>query len=368
MKTGLYVHIPFCPAKCFYCSFAVCVGQEAKADAYLDDLVVEGQSYAGARIGTVYVGGGSPSQLTDAQISALFAGLRSIFSFDKNAEISFEINPEHFSRVTAEVLSRCGVNRLSIGAQTWDDRRLRNLGRRHSADITLRAFAAARNAGFKNISLDLLFGFSGQTRRALIDDLKKTLVLSPEHVSLYALTVEPGSRFFRDKVSAASPEKQTLFFGEIIDELTAAGYAHYEVSNFAKPGFAARHNLNYWEGGNYIGLGASAHSHLDGHRFWNEPVFLKYFKRMRAENSALAGEEYLTPEQRLKESLVFGLRKMAGIDMEAVEKSIGCVWDPATRERIEAFSVAGLLSRSGKMLRVTRRGLFLLDEISRRLL
>jgi oxygen-independent coproporphyrinogen-3 oxidase len=303
---GLYIHIPFCEKKCPFCSFAVVVGQEQRIADYLEALSREAGRYQGADISTAYIGGGTPSLLSVEEIHKLLAIVRENFRLEDRAEMSFECNPESVTIEKVRALKALGVNRVSLGIQSMQPRNLEYLGRLHRPEDAGSAFAMFRSAGFDNISLDLIYGLPGQTATELAEDLAQVLDFGSEHLSVYSLTVEERSLFFARKVRASEAADPDLY-SLVCHRAEVAGLAQYEVSNFARPGQESRHNLNYWEGGDYIGLGMAAHSHLHGERFWNADTLPQYLQLMAEKKDAALGREKLAPHDKLVETFLFGL-------------------------------------------------------------
>ncbi|MEW5894570.1 MAG: radical SAM family heme chaperone HemW [Candidatus Omnitrophota bacterium] len=364
---GLYIHIPFCRKKCFYCSFNVAINHEHHAEDYVRGLCSEMNFYQGRAINSIYFGGGSPSRLNAKQFSLLMDSTRKKFCVDNASEVTVEINPEDADASLLKVYRDCGVNRLSIGIQTFQDRYLKFLGRCHDSEQAVRVYDRARQAGFDNINIDLMCGFPGQTPEDLGGDLEELKKLSCEHVSVYLLTIEEGSRFFVDRVPL--PEKkaaaeQYLF---TVDRLRRMGFEHYEVSNFAKSGRRSSHNLNYWRCGHYIGLGAGAHSHENGRRWWNVSRVKAYIEKAGRGESPEEGAECLTVRQRIGEALAFGLRMIEGIRIDDVEKSVGSVLSFQNDAIMELID-NGFLEQSNGFLKVTTKGLLVLDDLALKLL
>jgi oxygen-independent coproporphyrinogen-3 oxidase len=298
----------------------------------------------------------------------MFSFLKNNFDIARDAEVTIEANPESLSEEKAAALLGSGVNRLSIGVQSWNEKYLRYLGRKHMPETAEHAIKVARKQGFANVNIDIMFGFPGQTVDELKCDIDATIERRVEHISVYQLTIEPNSRFNVEKVVLDGDDHSALLYGTLIDELSKSGLCQYEVSNFAREGKRSLHNLNYWEGGNYIGLGVGAHSHVDGQRYWNEPRLLKYLELSRSGKSVTVGEEHLSPEQRLTEALLFGLRKTAGVKVGELEMRYGRRLDKDSMDKITSLMDIGLLSYEGECLKATRKGLFLLDEIAARLI
>jgi len=328
---GLYIHIPFCARRCPYCDFAIAVGKKDDfKEQYIQALQRELEAAAKSTfdkstfISTINLGGGTPTALEASQLQDLLEEVRGLFVLSADAEISIEGNPELLEEEKLQALREAGWNRLSLGAQSFDDAVLRRLGRVHDAARIEATFDVARAAGFENINLDLIYGVPGQSAQSWQETLRRAVALHPDHVSCYALTIEAQTPFANwieqgrmpdidDGAAAGMMEEAARFLG-------AAGYLRYEVSNWAKPGFECRHNLAIWRGGNYLAAGCGAHGHYEGHRWWNERDATKYVKIMERQNSAIAGDEHLTPAQRAAELVALGLRLAEGFRWQNLER------------------------------------------------
>jgi oxygen-independent coproporphyrinogen-3 oxidase len=366
MMPSIYVHIPFCGMKCPYCSFPVVVGQQHREKEYLHALEREAGLYAVSRAGSVYIGGGTPSRLSDDGFVRLSFIIDRHFVID-GKERTVELNPEDVTPGKAALLKSLGFTRVSFGVQSFHPKYLSYLGRPHGADEGNRAFQVLRAAGFDNINVDLMFGFPGQTITELDRDIADVLSLGGEHVSIYALSVESRS-VFCVRGEKVSDDAQAAFYRRACGSLNAAGMKQYEVSNFARPGFESAHNLNYWQGGEYFGLGMGAHSHLAGERFWNADTFPKYLDMMRAGCSAVAGREKLAAPEKMLEIFLFGLRMNAGVDLAVLQERFGCVLAQDKIDELDNLIEAGFLVEDGSQICATDKGRLVLDEISARLI
>lgn len=362
--TSLYIHIPFCRRKCRYCSFAVFVSQEKWIEPYLTALEKEAAAHRGESLRTVYIGGGTPSLLDSRHIQRLSKIIRQNFDVSSAVEWSLEVNPEDVDAARLAAVAEAGFKRISLGVQSFEEKYLKAFGRCHNAAKALEAFWNLRKAGFLNINLDLLFGFPGQTEDEFHRDLESLLSLKSEHVSLYSLTIEPMSRFYAQQIKGLGMEKQAAYYETITTRLEAAGLRQYEVSNFARSGFESLHNLNYWQGGNYIGLGVAAHSHNEGRRSWNVSDLKRYLKDVTAKGSALDGEETLTAQQRFREALVFGLRMNSGVSLVSLEQKFGVRCDDELKARIQNLTDGALLKEEKGLIQATSRGRLVLDEVA----
>ena len=362
--SSLYIHIPFCQKKCLYCSFAVVIAQEHNINSYLGCLRKEANAYKQLSVQTIHVGGGTPSFLNSQQMKRLFDDIYKNFYVAHDAEFAVECNPEGLTEEKLSVLRDGGVNRVSLGVQSFNDARLRYLGRCHDSAAAVKAFERLRAAGFSNINLDLMFSLPGEPEENLLRDLKVIGDLSPEHVSLYALTIEAPSRFFARQVKLPSEDIQVRQYRKILATLSRYGYRQYEVSNFSRPGYESRHNLNYWQGGNYIGLGMSAHSHRDGERYWNADKLRPYMEMVSEKGEAVTGREQLTKEKQFKEIFLFGLRMNEGVVLPALEEKFDYRFDGEEQKRLDEFFRQGFLERHEGRIRPTDRGRLVLDELS----
>ncbi|HQP92026.1 MAG TPA: radical SAM family heme chaperone HemW, partial [Candidatus Omnitrophota bacterium] len=298
----------------------------------------------------------------------LFAVISSNFSVTPGAEITFEANPATFDHDKAGLMFDCGINRVSLGVQSLNDNYLKFLGRPHTSQDARSAFGLLRKVGFKNINLDLIYSLPGQAKKDMEEDLTGLIDLCSEHLSLYTLSVSPGSKFHNMKVELPVADAQGEHYLYISQLLKRKGYVHYEVSNFAKPGFECRHNKNYWQGGNYIGLGAAAHSHLEGRRFWNIEDIQEYIRAIGEKTNAILGEEILSEEKRFMETLLIGLRLSEGVDVSDLEERFEAKLPKDKEKTISDFIEQGLLEEEGGRLKATMTGMVVLDEICSRLI
>lgn len=367
-RRSLYIHIPFCEQKCFYCSFAVCVGQRQRADAYLDCLFKEAAVCGREAFESVYVGGGTPTFLSEAQLEKLFVTLNDNFEISSEVEFTIEANPESIDRPKLDFIKASGVNRISLGIQSLNDHYLKYLGRPHDGKVALRAYDLIRAAGFENVNVDFMCSFPGQTLREIEDDIRQVLNLGAEHVSFYMLNVEENSRFFAQKLRLQNEDEQARQYFLVKGILEENGLLQYEISNFAMPGRESIHNLNYWRGGFYRGLGLGAHSHERGKFSWNAPRLNVYMARIEKDGSALDGYEQLDMYAQFKQTVLIGLRMARGVDLNAAAQRFGCGFTPQDRERLDHFIDEGFLLFNGHHLRTSPKGQIVLDEICSRLI
>ena len=379
---GLYVHVPFCVRKCAYCDFASYSGRDADLPAYMDALAREAAWHAarGAfdeyAVRTVYVGDETPSLAADRLADFLAAHRTRLFP---NAEeITIEANPGTIGLPGLRRLFDAGCNRLSIGLQSLHDRELRTLGRIHSRDDALRCAQAARQAGFRNLSLDLMFGIPGATLADWLTTLRETIALATEHISAYNLTIEAGTPFAelreQGKLNVPDDDAQAEMYDAAVAELAAAGYEQYEISNFARPGFRSQHNQIYWRNEEYIGLGAAAHSYLRGCRYWNASALDDYLARSRSDAPpsdfppTVDGHETLDLAGTMGETMMMQLRLRDGVDLRQFQRRFGLSIEAVYGKQIAELCAEGLLEINQTRLRLTTRGVRFANEAAQRFL
>lgn len=371
--TALYVHVPFCVAKCTYCDFYSLAAEGQDLAGTLELLLREAERRAPRRPRTVFLGGGTPSYHSSAELERLLDGLERATGFRASAEeVTVECNPESLTLEKARTLHALGVDRLSIGFQSLDPRILALFGRVHDAEASFRAFEAARAAGFERLSVDLIYGVPGQALDAWEADLARILALRPDHVSAYQLTYEPGTPLHAELESGGfqrlTEDEELAFFERTHGLLAAAGYEAYEVSNFALSGQQCLHNLNYWANGPYLGIGPSAVSKVGDTRFGNPRSLPTWRSAVQSGRFPAAWEETPSPAVRLGETWWLGLRTRAGVDpAEACRRAGWTGPDPSAPERT-ALTGLGFLELAGSRVRLTPRGWPVADAIARRLL
>ncbi|MCA9171218.1 MAG: radical SAM family heme chaperone HemW [Planctomycetales bacterium] len=362
-----YIHVPFCRHRCGYCNFTLVAGRDDLIAAYLDALERELQQLAQPRpVRTVFFGGGTPTHLPPAQLSRLLTLARHWFPWPANAEVSVEANPSDLDDERLAVLAAAGVTRLSIGVQSWNAAKLAVLERDHSAEIIEQAVRRARPM-FRSISLDLIFGVAGETRSTWQKDVARTVQLAPDHVSTYGLTYERGTSFWTRRAKGSlhpvSEDDELWMYEHAIDTLAASGWQHYEVSNFARLDHRCQHNEVYWNGEEYYAAGPGAARYVDGTREMNHRSTTTYIKRLLAGQSPVAERETLGPEDRARERLVFGLRRLEGIDVEDFAQQMSFTVEQLGGKSIARFLSIGLLQQQDKTLSLTRKGLLVSDSL-----
>lgn len=370
---GLYIHVPFCVKKCPYCGF-YSVTDLSLTGSYVEALLKEmdlhaaGSGFSG--FDSVYFGGGTPSLLTPSQIGAVLDRAARLFSLSGDLSVTLEANPKTVSRKSLEGCRAAGVNRVNFGVQSFNVENLKFLGRIHDAQDARKALSEARKAGFSDIGLDLIFGLPAQSRESWRTDLTEALGFSPEHLSCYMLTIEENTPFgaMRKKGEAMAADDGLLadLFLVTHEILTGAGCIHYEVSNYAKnAGFLSRHNMKYWNGGPYLGLGPAAHSFDGAARWWNAGSLSVYLKLTGESGSAQEGREELSGRDRIIEALFLGLRQAAGIDVEAFSGMAGLDFFKVFGRAFTRCENEGWLQFSEGRVRPTPAGMLYSDGMAR---
>ncbi len=369
--SGLYLHIPFCASICNYCNFNRGLLDEGLKRAYVDALAREiAMRATGEPVDTIYFGGGTPSLLSPGEAARLLAACRSSFNVDPGVEITFEVNPETVDRAKLDAFRAAGINRLSFGVQSFDDEELARLDRRHDAARARAAFADARAAGFDNISLDLMMWLPGQSLARWRANVDALIALSPEHASLYLLEIYPNAplrdAMAREQWSRAPDDDAAEMYEQAMDTLELAGYRQYEISNVARPGRESRHNVKYWTGTAWHGLGAGAHGTVGARRWRNLPDTRAYNASVARGVTPEAETTEISPEERLQEALFMGLRMRVGVDLAKLRAQHGVDLAGRYGDKLETFVSAGLLDEVGYhagRLILTRRGQLLANEV-----
>lgn len=388
---GIYIHIPFCRSRCSYCDFATGIYDSPLAERYVQAVVKEILNWreigSPAEVDTIYFGGGTPSLLSASQIEAMLAAVHARFRIKAEVEVTMEMNPGTVTPETLLEFRRLGINRASFGAQTFDDRELGRLGRSHNAEDTRQTFNHLRDAGFDNVSFDLIAGLPGQTLEGWERNLGEALALRPEHLSFYLLEVHEGTPLAEHIRKGMQPQPDddlaAGMYEMMLDRAGSAGYEHYEISNLCLPGFASRHNTKYWTGAPYYGFGCSAHSYDGSFRRWsNERDVARYTELIAGTagvSPALPGKRYLevhnanrtpivervelTNDQARAEALFLGLRMMQGVDLKRHELQFGADVRDSHQAELARFREAGLIEYDGDLLKLTRSGTLLSNEV-----
>jgi putative oxygen-independent coproporphyrinogen III oxidase len=376
---SLYVHIPYCISKCPYCDFNSHVVAEIPEGAYIEALLHELDRYAasedwrGRTLQSIFFGGGTPSTFQPQSIRRILETVSGRFTIASNCEVTLEANPGTVDRENFTGYRACGVNRISVGIQSFQPRLLKFLGRVHSADDARRALQVVTEAGFDNFSLDLIYANPGQTLSELESDLEMALSFQSPHLSAYNLTFEEGTPFHHalrgGKLIPLTEDEEIAMAESIEQRLSSAGLQRYEISNYARPGFHSRHNLNYWNGGDYLGVGAGAHSHkrtaddgIYGHRWWNERNPVRYMSEIEASGNAVTEREETDLRKATGEFMFSGLRLIDGICLDSFAARFG---KPAVElyPKILDWVSEGFMEMEGHRLRLTRRGLLVANSI-----
>jgi len=375
---GIYIHIPFCRSRCSYCDFATGAYEGRLAEHYVRALVAEIAAFDPARlppgsdvareVDTIYFGGGTPSLLAPRQVDDILDAVREKFRVDSRAEVTMEMNPGTVTPELAAEFRGAGVNRASFGLQTFDDEQLRRLGRTHTADDARRTLTVLRDAGFTNVSFDLIAGLPGHTVEQWSRNLDEALALRPEHLSLYLLEVHEGTpladQLRRGFWPLPDPDAAAEMYRTLCENTSAAGYERYEISNFCLAGFESRHNLKYWTGAPYYGFGCSAHS-FDGRslRWSNERDAARYCELVETMGAAVVERVELSDEEAASESLFLGLRLSCGVNLVEHRARFGSDVRLKYGDDLRRFTDAGLVELEGDLLRLTRDGALLSNEV-----
>lgn len=362
-----YVHVPFCRHRCGYCNFTLVAGRDDLFDDYLRAIEMEMATLGEPReVETLFFGGGTPTHLPPELLARLLHTARTWFPQAAGYEFSVEANPADLDAERLDVLAAAGVNRVSIGGQSFLADKLSLLERDHSPELLRQAVAAAQRS-IRSVSLDLIFGTPGETLDQWQADLQAALALAPDHLSTYGLTFERGTSFWT-RLNAgdwqqADEELERAMYAAAIDTLPTAGYEHYEVSNFARPGHRCRHNEAYWAGDSYYAVGPGAARYVDGRREMNHRSTTTWLKRVLAGESPVAESEILDPEDRARELLVFGMRRLAGVERDWFTERSGVDLDALVDSALRPLVDLGLIDDDGHRVRLTREGLFVSDAI-----
>jgi oxygen-independent coproporphyrinogen-3 oxidase len=365
LPSHLYVHVPFCARRCSYCDFSIAVRRVVPVSDYVDGIQREltavlgpaGKAAGQWTLATVYLGGGTPSSLGGSGVRQLLETIRSFAQIAPGAEVTIEANPDNVTAQAAGAWVAAGVNRISLGAQSFDDPVLSWMHRTHDSGQIGDAVRAARSAGIANLSLDLIFALPPEIPRNWSRDLDEALALSPEHVSLYGLTVEPATPLQRwqtaGRVSPTGEDGYADEFLEAHDRMTGAGFTHYEVSNFARPGRESRHNSAYWSGASYLGIGPAAHSFDGSRRRWNVKPYAEWLATLRGGRPVMEGDELLDAASATSERIYLGLRTEAGYHAGASDRAAA-----------EGWARAGWAVIDGDLVRLNPEGWLRLDSLA----
>ncbi len=356
MPKSVYIHIPFCRSKCHYCSFISYPKLELKK-GYLKALEQEINSvYGGESLKTLYFGGGTPSLLEPEE----FYNIIRHFNITNSTEVTAELNPDDLSFNYLRSLYDIGINRISLGVQSFDDDILKQINRRHDSKQVLKSVENAKNAGFKNISLDFIYGLPNQTSDMFWNDLKKAVNLDIQHISLYGLSIEQGCYFAKNRPqNLADEDEQADMYLEAVKFLSESGFNHYEISNFAKEGFESKHNLNYWNNAEYYGFGVSAHGYLNDIRYGNKITIEDYLKNPLERLE----DRFETEKDKLEEEIFLGFRKMSGINIEQINSKYGIDFEEKYLKILKKYEGLKLLEKTPCGYKLTPNGVLVSNTI-----
>lgn len=365
--TSAYVHIPFCTQICYYCDFSKVFIKNQPVDSYLEHLIEEYDSYDIKKLRTLYIGGGTPTALSAPQLAFLLEKLTDKLDLSYLEELTIEANPGDLDQEKITVLKDSPVNRVSLGVQTFNDRMLKQIGRSHLEKDIYENIANLKKAGFDNISIDLIYALPKQTMEDVKTNVAKAIALDIPHMSLYSLILENHTVFMnrmrRGKLPLPKEDLETEMFDYIIAELEKAGFEHYEISNFSKPGFESHHNLMYWDNAEYYGIGAGASGYVNGVRYKNHGPIRHYLQAVEAGNARVQ-EEVLTLHEKMEEEMFLGLRKKSGVSKKRFEEKFGLSFENQYGAVVSELTEQGLLVADRDIIRMTKQGLFLGDTVA----
>lgn len=358
---SLYIHIPFCDQKCHYCDFPSFAGKGDLKDRYIDALIKEiNQNIKGYIIDTIFIGGGTPSSLSAEQLEKLLSNVNN-FTFANEMEFTVECNPGSITREKLNVMKKYGVNRLSMGLQAVQNTLLKDLGRIHSYEVFKENFTLARECGFENINVDLMFGLPKQKVSEWKESLDMVCSLNPEHISAYSLIIEEGTKFNKlyedDKLKLPTEDAEREMYHLAKDTLLKNGFIQYEISNYSKEGLECRHNIAYWKMENWLGVGSAASSYMDGERFTNFSKIESYIEKIESDESPREEDSQNTVAENVEEFMFMGLRLIEGISEDEFEKRFNKTVDSYYADILKKFISQGLLKRESRRIYLTEKGI-----------
>lgn len=350
---GVYIHIPFCIKKCKYCDFNSFSAKDEDKAAYLDALKTEMKKYSGTFADTIFIGGGTPTSLSEETLEKLLESIKNCFVFDETCEFTVEANPKTLTEKKLKIMKAYGVNRISIGVQSFSDEELKLLGRAHTAEDAEKTISLAKKY-FDNVSIDLMCAIPNQTKESFRKTLEKAFSQSPDHISCYSLILEEGTPLYAENekgmLKLPNEEGEREIYDFACEKLEENGYKQYEISNFAKKGFASRHNLKYWQCDEYIGVGLSAHSYLSGARFSNTDDFSSYIKGTFAKGEY----EVLSREDKMSEFMFLGLRMTDGVSKDEFSLRFGLKIEDVFKKPLSKFKNMGMIEEKNGKIRLTK--------------
>ena len=369
MNLGLYLHIPYCLHKCGYCDFNSHPENQEESIRYVDALLKELRAYSSKKytVPTVFLGGGTPTILLPSQLKQILDTVQQSFNLTPDCEITIEANPATLKLQALQEIRAAGYNRISIGVQSFDEKELKLLERVHNEEEIHSTIQQARSAKFENLSMDLMFALPSQTIEKWCSHLKQAIDKNPDHLSTYNLTIEPATAFFKlhkkGKLCLPHEDIQLEMYKTTIQTLENAGYQQYEISNFSKPGMESRHNINYWNNGEYLGVGAGASSYLNGERFKNTNLPSNYIREIGVKENAIETRERLEPIQAMGETLMLGLRLLKGISIDVFENRFEVSFQKVYGKVLEPLLNQELITFNQNRIALSRKGLFLADSV-----
>ncbi|MBC2099192.1 oxygen-independent coproporphyrinogen III oxidase [Listeria booriae] len=369
--TAVYIHIPFCEHICYYCDFNKVFLEGQPVDEYVDLLIKEMEMvtkrHTMSPVETVFVGGGTPTTLNEAQLAKLCSSISRLFPMTENAEFSFEANPGDLSISKLQVMKDYGVNRLSMGVQSFNNELLKKIGRIHTVDDVYQSVNNAKQVGFENVSIDLIFSLPGQTEADFEDTLTKALDLDLPHYSAYSLIIEPKTIFYnlmqKGKLILPGEDAEANMYEKLMSTMEKHGRKQYEISNFAKPGYESRHNIVYWSNEHYFGFGAGAHGYIGETRYANYGPLKKYMQPLQNSQLPTFQQKELSLKEKMEEEMFLGLRKVAGVDKAHFQAKFGQSLDTTFANAIDKTIGKGWLESTPESVRLTRRGRFLGNNV-----
>lgn len=374
--TAAYLHIPFCDHICFYCDFNKVFLEGQPVDEYVDmviqEMAIMKERHPNEKVETFYIGGGTPTTLTASQMEKLLIGIQTYFPMEKGSEFTVEANPESISFDKFKVMKEYGVNRISMGVQSFNDAILKKIGRIHTSDQVYECVKMAQKAGFDNMSIDLIFRLPTQTLADFSETLDRALELDLPHYSVYSLILENKTIFYnlmrQGKLPLPSEDEEADMYALVMERMAKAGREHYEISNYAKPGYQSQHNLAYWRNENYFGFGAGAHGYIEGKRYSNNGPIQHYLEPLRKKESPILYQKELTPLNVIEEELMLGLRKMKGVNRSHFQQKFNEPVEKYYADEIESLIKRELLMVEDDFLRLTQKGKYLGNEVFQKFL
>jgi oxygen-independent coproporphyrinogen-3 oxidase len=374
MELGLYLHFPFCKSKCPYCDFnSYQLKEENQISSYISAFYQEITTYSKKlkknKVKTIYLGGGTPTILSGVQIYNILEFCKSKFTIDKDAEITIEANPGTLDGKKLKLLIESGINRLSLGAQSFNNLFLKKLGRIHNTQDIIDSYYLARKEGFNNINIDIMFALPDQTTEDLQITLKKAISLKPDHLSLYNLTIKPGTEYYKKykkgKLKLPNEDEEFDMYNWAIKFLEESGFEHYEISNFARPYKRSMHNLIYWQNKPYLGIGAGAYSFIRGYRYMNFKDPARYVKEVMDDKLPIDNGEKLSLRKRMIETIILGLRTKDGVGYIKFKARFGVNLNDIFSEQVIKSVNLGLLQKDDYRIKLTKKGIFLANTVFR---